>query len=274
MHVASEIQIRAWRSFGIGDGKVIEMSQVKHDLKNLVPLVVDESASHENIEWKQDSSTEGMVAFFVGKVMTVYLACVEKDGDDSSSVDEEDDECDNLTEDSTMNADDDIDMSVSRPIEDSSTGFLTFRCNDGQCQKWFRSIDRCESHIISGKHVYSKVKLSPLDTAVHTYESQTDKIGSHSAVAFPMAHIGPQTVDTLRSLGEGWALPQPRSRKRFSAEQITFLVQKYEEGERSGNKWNPAAVALVSGGSLFGHNESFLSGYEDFESCGSSAILT
>lgn len=69
---ASEIQIRAWRSFGIGDGKVIDVSQVKHELKNLVPLLVDESASHENIEWKQDSPPKGIVALFVGNVMAAY----------------------------------------------------------------------------------------------------------------------------------------------------------------------------------------------------------
>lgn len=173
-----------------------------------------------------------------------------------------------------MNANDNMDTSISRPVEDSSTGFLTFRCNDTQCQRWFRSMDRCEDHIISGKHVYCKVKLSLLDTAVRTYESQTDKIGSHSAVAFPMANLGSPAVDTFRSLGEGWALPQQKSRKRFSAEQISFLVQKYDEGERTGNKWNPATVALVSGDSLLRKTEHFASGYEGIESCGSSTLLT
>ncbi len=53
------IQIRARRSFGIGSGKVIDVRNIKYDSKNLESVTIDVLASHENIEWKQDSSLEG-----------------------------------------------------------------------------------------------------------------------------------------------------------------------------------------------------------------------
>ena len=141
-------------------------------------------------------------------------------------------------------------MDVEGPVEDSNTGFLVFRCSDSQCIKWYRSIDRCDDHIISGKHVYSEKRLSLLDTAVHAYQCQTDKISSHSSLALSKDNATVQHTNTSHALVEGWALPQPKSNKRFSKEQIAFLVEKYDEGERSGHKWNPAAVASVSKFSL------------------------
>ena len=141
-------------------------------------------------------------------------------------------------------------MDVEEPVGDSNTGFLVFRCSDSQCIKWYRSIDRCEDHIISGKHVYSENRLSLLDTAVHAYQFQTEKISSHSGLTLSTDYAASQHTKTSRALVEGWALPQPKSSKRFSKEQIAFLVDKYDEGERSGHKWNPTAVASVSGFSL------------------------
>jgi hypothetical protein len=110
--------------------------------------------------------------------------------------------------------------------------------------KWYRSIDRCEDHIASGKHVYPTEKACLLDVAVRTFKTETDKFVSKSTITLPM-----NTTFTLpmssSCLLEGWALPQPKVNKRFTSEQIAFMVEKYDEGEQSGNKWNPVAVASV-----------------------------
>ena len=50
----------------------------------------------------------------------------------------------------------------------------------------------------------------------------------------------------LNYLEQGWALAQSQPNKRFTKQQIEFLVEKYEEGQRSGHKWNPAAVAMAN----------------------------
>ena len=175
---------------------------------------------------------------------------LEDNQDDIESIEQQDENADHSNEDSSIDADDENQMDVGEPVEDSNTGFLVFRCSDSQCIKWYLSIDRCEDHIISGKHVYSENRLSLLDTAVHAYQFQTQKISSHSGLTLSTDYATSQHTNTSRALVEGWALPQPKLSKRFSKEQIAFLVDKSDEGERSGHKWNPATVASVSGFSL------------------------
>ena len=41
-------------------------------------------------------------------------------------------------------------------------------------------------------------------------------------------------------------MAQSKLNKRFTKQQIEFLVEKYEEGQRSGYKWNPAAIAMAN----------------------------
>jgi hypothetical protein len=150
------------------------------------------------------------------------------------------------SEHSFTDVDEDDAMQDKQPELDTRTGFAIFRCSEAQCIKWYRSIDRCEDHIATGKHVYPSAQLSLLDVAVKTFKAQTDKVFSKSTIAMPMNTTSDSSTNSSTCLFEGWALPQPKVNKRFTSEQIAFLVEKYDEGERSGNKWNPAVVASVS----------------------------
>jgi hypothetical protein len=127
-------------------------------------------------------------------------------------------------------------MDESQSILDTSTSFAVFQCNDSQCTKWYRSIDRCDDHIASGKHVYPQKKLSLLDIAVKTYKTQTEKIVPKVALVLPTQNTCLRNMNDLTCMDEGWALPQSKSNRRFSKEQTAFLVEKYNEGERTGHK--------------------------------------
>ena len=54
-----DMRIRVWRAFGVGTGKLVQLSDVKADLKALVPLEVDTLTQHENSQWKQEASSQG-----------------------------------------------------------------------------------------------------------------------------------------------------------------------------------------------------------------------
>lgn len=239
----STIQIKAWRSFNIGKGKVIDLKDITYDSNDLTPTTLDILASHENIEWKRDSSKEG-ISFFFSVRMIIPTKIIDNDSDATSSSEEENE--DGLTENSSMDSNEEDQTTTEGPVEDSSAGFIIFRCSDPQCIKWYRSVLRCEDHILSGQHVYPTAKLSLLDTAVTKYKIKTDQIDfARDLTSTTNIATSPVTSDSC-SLFEGWALVQPKSNKRFSSEQIAFLVEKYDEGERSGNKWNPTSVAAVS----------------------------
>lgn len=239
----STIQIKAWRSFNIGNGKVIDLKDIKYDSNDLTPATIDILASHENTEWKRDSSREG-ISFFFSVLVILLTEVIGNDLDATSSSEEENE--DDLSENLPMDSNEEDQTAAKGPVEDSSAGFIIFRCSDPQCIKWYRSVLRCEDHILSGQHIYPAAKLSLLDTAVTKYKIKTDQIDfDRDLTSTTNIATSPVTSDSC-SLVEGWALVQPKSNKRFTSEQIAFLVGKYDEGESSGNKWNPAAVAAVS----------------------------
>jgi hypothetical protein len=57
---SNEIRITAWRSFGIGRGKVIDLVTEGDDSKSRVVFPIHALTSHEDKEWKQDSSVKSV----------------------------------------------------------------------------------------------------------------------------------------------------------------------------------------------------------------------
>ena len=72
MNDFNDIKIRAWRAFNVGDGKVIDLLNVKANIKDLVPLVVDASEQHNNLQWKKQSSSEGFIYNFSFISVSLY----------------------------------------------------------------------------------------------------------------------------------------------------------------------------------------------------------
>ena len=147
---------------------------------------------------------------------------------------------------SSSSVDEEYASASSKPVVDDKTGFVLFRCSDSNCAKWYRSFNRCEDHIVSGKHVYPSTKVTLIDAAIETYKSYSDKIIRNNKINVSTINSTTESFNSSSTIAEGWALPQPRSNRRFTKEQIAFLVEKYDEGERTGHKWNPSTVAAVS----------------------------
>ena len=76
-------------------------------------------------------------------------------------------------------------------------------------------------------------------TLTSSFKTQTDKVFSKSTMTMTTNTTSASSTNSSTCLFEGWALPQPKLNKRFTREQIGFLVEKYDEGERSGSKWTP-----------------------------------
>ena len=182
---------------------------------------------------------------FIILVLYLFLSIKVSDNDDTVNLSKDPDENDTTESNSSSDTEDDIEIRSETTIADSSSEFLLFRCSDEKCIKWYRSMDRCESHILSGVHVYPPEKMSLVHAAIRTYKSQTDKILSNAANALTTTDLLTHPNDS-NYLEQGWALVQSKPNKRLTTQQIEFLVEKYEEGQRSGYKWNPAAVAAVS----------------------------
>ena len=182
--------------------------------------------------------------FLALRGVLLTTAIVDDDFDHASSADEEDDG--DSTDGSSMDVTDEHTNESQGPVEDSSTGFVVFRCSDPQCIKWYRSLVRCEDHIVAGEHIYPNDKSSLLDAAVTKLKAKADRIDFHGDLTSATTTASSASTSSSSFLNEGWALIKQKPGRRFTPDQIAFLVEKYDEGEKSGNKWNPAAVASVS----------------------------
>ena len=116
-------------------------------------------------------------------VLYLFLSIKVSDNVDTDNLSKDPDENDTARSNSSSDTEDDNEMESERTIADSSSEFMLFRCSDEKCIKWYRSTDRCESHILSGVHVYPPEKMSLVDAAIRTYKTQTDKISSNAANA-------------------------------------------------------------------------------------------
>ncbi len=106
-----------------------------------------------------------------------------------------------------------------------------------------------DTHIASGKHVYQPKKLSILDSAAHIYKNRLENVDYQSFNSLTSISSVPSTSNTTISgamtFRQGWALPTAKPSTRFTKEQIEFLIDKFNEGEKSGHKWDPTSVAMV-----------------------------
>lgn len=127
---------------------------------------------------------------------------------------------------------------------ESSSGFVTFDCPEPHCVMQFRREDRLHTHILLGSHKILVPSFRLLDRAILMYQEglQSD---SHKQV--PTLSCSTTTASSSTTiderLAEGWALHRSRPRRPFTVNQRSYLVQKYDEGERSGAKWDANSVA-------------------------------
>ena len=69
------------------------------------------------------------------------------------------------------------------------------------------------------------------------------KDSCHKLTASSVKHTRSSVFSGLTKLPQGWALKKHRKNTRFTDDIKIFLSSVFDEGERSGNKANPAKVA-------------------------------
>ena len=108
------------------------------------------------------------------------------------------------------------------------------------CVKTSVRYSSMQRHLDCGKHQRALERSTLLDKAAVGYaqrlEGQCENVPELEAVAEP-----PSSHDMLP---KGWALKSSASRRsRFTYKQKNYLTEKFQQGERSGRKSDPASVA-------------------------------
>jgi hypothetical protein len=155
-------------------------------------------------------------------------------------------------------------MDIGNAPVDSSA-FVTFNCSTAGCVKQYRRFGNLIKHHARGDHVFKPDKVTLRDRAILMYKDRAESVKPnqiHELNHFNLVSSTSMSSDdddddanderkeqvdtTLNQEEQGWALSESKSAIRYSPDQIRYLTQKYDEGEASGHKWNPATVACVS----------------------------
>ena len=148
-----------------------------------------------------------------------------------------------------------MDIDDNEQTEKCPSRFVTFDCPEPRCTMQFRREDRHRAHLLVGSHRFIDHSCSRLDKAALMYKDSLENDYPKQVPLLPVANITIRPPAPLRNnLKESWTLFSPRKKVLFTPVQRAYLNQKYDEGEVSGAKLDPGAVANVSLFDLFSNS--------------------
>ena len=125
------------------------------------------------------------------------------------------------------------------PVENLN-GVQLYSCPREGCVKTFQRYYNLEQHLLYGKCEMAIEHYSLLDTAKRMYNEHLvqGSTTEHPNIPGPTVSSSTQELD----LEEGWALKSTKSTARFSVNHKTYLDDKFEIGQQTGNKADPIQV--------------------------------
>ena len=130
---------------------------------------------------------------------------------------------------------------VSQPDQDAM-----FECSEPGCRKAFKKFSDLEIHLEVGDHDRKKSSETSYDKLRREWAEKFSTVDTVERDSTPLLkQAGEQLASERESLSVGWALHTTRGgATRFSENVKDYLTAKFDLGERSGLKADPAQVAL------------------------------
>jgi hypothetical protein len=97
----------------------------------------------------------------------------------------------------------------------------------------------------NGIHKYKPEKISLRDAAIGAYKKELEGLRLPRHLPSVDAALGQvaETVSTAPALLKGWALRTRQTCTRFSPEQRSYLITKFDQGARTGRKLDPKVTS-------------------------------
>ncbi|CAF1356373.1 unnamed protein product [Adineta ricciae] len=205
-----EIEVTVWRAFNVGVGQLFQWSKLNTSRYNIAPIEI--SLRHDNYQWQDDS--------------------FEREGSENIDTD------DVLFKQEVVENGDNINM------DQHSSSFVTFDCTEPHCIMQFRREDRLRAHLLIGNHKTVAPPVRLLDKAAVIYKEslENDNIKEIPILTSINTVVANPRISTV-TLKEGWALFHPRPKVTFTLVQRSYLIEKYDEGEKTGAKCDPSKLA-------------------------------
>jgi hypothetical protein len=94
----------------------------------------------------------------------------------------------------------------------------------------------------AGDHVKELESMSAFDSIRKKWAERVVGISNHTHIRAPDSAQSEGTASEV-SRQQGWALKTTKERKRFEEKVKSFLIEKFNDGEKTGNKTDPSSVS-------------------------------
>ncbi len=234
--------ITFWRAYKVGEGKFLPWSDFSLPTQwpKLIKVPNDEVSKITFISIKarkmpkrslksqpeQEMEEDDDVKLKVDEADTTY----KEDDDDDEGEDDDDDDAD----------DDNQDKGKKGAKFGRQDTKALFFCPEEGCIKSFQKHSSLEKHIDYGCHRYVLEYESLYDRAMILYATKLEQ----GSADVPQIDVDTTVnLDTDLVLPKGWALKSSAKRKRFNEVQKKYLTDVFNNGQSTGRKANPEAVA-------------------------------
>ncbi len=226
------LEIRAWKFYGIGPGDSIPTRYWKGKGEKAVFHCTAEVSPPNAVKWTSTSH--------------VYEAAAPTDAVDFNQDDISDEAIyDHLN-----------DVRTAEPTEGEPEAEISedtiFDCPEPGCTASFQKWGHLSNHLDTGQHKFARENINSFDFALRAFKANLEeharpmipfmKAMSENIVAEMPAD---QCCKNCKELKEGWAIKQSSTCRRLDEDQKTYLLEKYDEGETKGKKWDPKKLAEV-----------------------------
>ena len=196
--------MRVWRAYGIGCGKFLPWSNFRQANSSPLPHLKKLADNASS-----DVSFEIVKARQRSEKTTELASASEKDSDE----------------------------------ENSETRSGLFHCPEAGCVKSFQQYTSLEKHLDCGTHTYALEHETLYDKAMIMYAAKLE----HGAGVVP-ENVDEDVIISVEvegpALPMGWALKSATvTRKNLTTTQKTYLTDVFQEGERTGQKADPANIS-------------------------------
>ncbi|CAF4127583.1 unnamed protein product, partial [Rotaria magnacalcarata] len=221
-------EICVWHSWKVGSGKIYRWSDFGTTVQKISPLNV----------------------FFSKNVSAPWITDSFEKADKSDSNDFQHDESSTSEEESSINE--------TLENDQYSFDYLT-----NGCTARYRYHANLLRHYTTGKHKMKLEKQSLVDKSKVLFHQSLTTNHLRSTPLMSITVVSPENTSTISSLNQNWASQKSKPNVRFNDKQKQFLQGKFDEGTKTGMKWDPARVALdmemlTSNGSYVFNNDECL----------------
>ena len=117
-----------------------------------------------------------------------------------------------------------------------------FSCEEEGCVKMFSTYKELQHHLDAERHLFVEEQDTAYDVIKKKWASILSNVSLQKQRTFPSMQAGNEGVLDCQEAVEGWALKTVQKSSRMSEDVRNYLIQRFNDGAKTGNKADPKQV--------------------------------